>query len=367
MKFNVKQQDLSKAISIVLKAVATKTTMDILKGIYFEIEDNCLFLTTNNLEIGIQTSIPCEVYNDGKMVVEAKIIYDIVRKMPNDIIHFQTIEDTDFIELRCRNSKFNIKYLKCDDFPMPSYIDEKSFVKLDAREFRDLIFKTGYAISINNPNTVYMSHFFKIENDEIIMFSIDGFRCPMMKKKFEDLSFDEKKFILKGNTLVDIAKTIDDSQEEIKFSYDDKHICVIIDNTTITSNLITGNFLDYDSIIPNRKANSIAKIKLSDFKSAIERVSLLSNNKLIKFESKEFMMNINSRNDSIGDANEIVDISLEGDDFVIAFNCDYVLDAIKYIDTEYILMKVIDSVSPCIITPEDDDSYINVVLPVRIR
>lgn len=366
MKFKVTQSELSKAISTVLKAVATKTTMDILKGIYFEIEDSNLILTTNNLEIGIQTSIPCEVYEGGKMVIEAKIISDIVRKLPNDIIHFQSIEDTDFIELRCKNSKFNIKYLKCDDFPMPSYIDERTFVKLNAKDFKDLILKTGYAISVNNPNPIYMSHFFKIENDEVVMFSIDGFRFAIMKKRFEDISFDEKKFILQGNTLIDIAKTIEDSVDSVKFSYDDKHICVIIDKTIITSNLITGNFLDYESIIP-KKSNSTVKIKLSDFKSAIERVSLLSNNKLIKFESKDFMMNINSRNDSLGDANEIVDINLEGDNFVIAFNCDYVLDALKYIDDEYIVMKVIDSISPCVIQPENDEEYMNVVLPVRIR
>ena len=366
MKFKINQMQLSKAISIVAKAVSTKTTMEILKGIYFEIEDDNLVLTANNLELGIQTNVPCEVYESGKIVIEAKIISDIIRKMPNDTIHFQSVEDTDFIELRCKNSKFNIKYLKCDDFPMPAYIDERTFVRLDAQDFKDLVLKTGYAISNNNPNPVYMSHFFKVEKDEFVMFSIDGFRFSFMKKRFEESSFDEKKLILKGNTLIDIAKTIEDSQESIKFSYDDKHICIIIDNTIITSNLIVGNFLDYESIIP-QAPTSTAKIKLSDLKSAVERVSLLSNNKLIKFESKDFMMNITSRNDQIGDANEIVDIELNGENFTIAFNCDYILDAMKYIDDEYLIMNVINSVSPCTITPKSNEDYKNVVLPVRIR
>ena len=211
-----------------------------------------------------------------------------------------------------------------------------------------------------------MSHFFKIEKNVFTMFSIDGFRFTIMSKEFEDTSFDEKKLILKGSILLDIAKSIEDDTKEVKFAYDDKHICIIIDNTTITSNLMIGNFLDYQTIIPN-KSGSKAKIKISDFKSAVERVSILSNNKLIKFDSKDFMMNITSRNDSIGDANEIVDIQLEGENFSIAFNCDYILDAIKYIDSEYIVMNVIDSVSPCTITSDNDDNYKNVVLPVRVR
>lgn len=366
MKFKINQSQLSKALSIVAKAVATKSNMEILKGIYFETEDDNLILASNNLELGIQTSVPCEVYENGKMVVESKIIIDIIRKMPNDTIHFQSVDDTDFIELRCRNSKFNIKYIRCNDFPMPSYIDERVFVRLDSKDFKDLILKTSYAISNNNPNPLYMSHFFKIEKNEFTMFSIDGFRFTIMSKEFEDASFDEKKLILKGSTLLDIAKTIE-NEEEVKFAYDDKHICVVIDNTTITSNLIIGNFLDYESIIPKQEGSK-AKIKISDFKSAVERVSLLSNNKLIKFDSKDFMMNITSRNDSIGDANEIVDIQLlEGENFTIAFNCDYVLDAIKYIDSDYLIMNVINSVSPCTITPDNNDNYKNVVLPVRVR
>ena len=366
MKFKVMQRDLSKAISIVQKAVATKNTMDILKGIYFEIYEGKLLLASNNLEIGIQTSIPCEIYEEGRLVIEAKIISEIVRKLPNDVIHFDTVQDTDFIELRCQNSKFNIKYISCVDFPMPEYIDEHLFVGVDSKDFKELILKTNYAISNNNPNPLYMAHFFKINGNKFTMFSIDGFRFVVMSKEFEDVSFDEHKFILQGSTLTDIAKIIDDNVESVKFAHDKKHICVIIDETTITSNLVTGNFLDYESIMPKRM-NSNGRIKLSDFKSAIERVALLSNNKLVKLETKDFMMNITSRNDSVGDANEIVDINLEGENFVIAFNCDYVLDTLKNIDNDYIIMKVIDSVSPCIITTEDDDNYMHMVLPVRIR
>ena len=104
MKFKVNQKDLSKAISIVQKAVATKNTMEILKGIYFEIEDGNLLLTTNNMEVGIQTSVPCEVYEDGKIVIDAKIISEIVRKLPNDTIHFTSIDEND----RSKVSKFKI-------------------------------------------------------------------------------------------------------------------------------------------------------------------------------------------------------------------------------------------------------------------
>ena len=347
MKFKVNQKDLSKAISIVQKAVATKNTMEILKGIYFEIEDGNLLLTTNNMEVGIQTSVPCEVYEEGKIVIDAKIIYEIVRKLPNDTIHFTSIDENDLIEVRCLNSKFNIKYIRCDDF-------------------KNMILKTNYAIASNDPNQIYMCHFFKIDQNRFTMFSVDNFRFVVMEKEFEDISFDEKKLIINGGILTDIAKTIEDNVEFIKFAFDDKHICVIIDETIITSNLVTGNFIDYESIIPKNEKSTVT-VRVSDLKSAIDRVSLLSNNKLIKFESKDFMMNITSRNDQVGNANEIVDITLDGENFEIAFNCEFLLDILRNVEDEYITMKISNSLSPCKITSQSDENYIHVILPVRIK
>ena len=229
-----------------------------------------------------------------------------------------------------------------------------------------MILKTNYAIASNDPNQIYMCHFFKIDQNRFTMFSVDNFRFVVMEKEFEDISFDEKKLIINGSILTDIAKTIEDGAEFVKFAFDDKHICVIIDETIITSNLVTGNFIDYESIIPKNEKSTVT-VRSSDLKSAIDRVSLLSNNKLIKLESKDFMMNITSRNDQVGNANEIVDIKLEGENFEIAFNCEFLLDILKNVDDEYITMKITNSLSPCKITSESDENYIHVILPVRIK
>jgi len=138
------------------------------------------------------------------------------------------------------------------------------------------------------------------------------------------------------------------------------------DETIITSNLVTGNFIDYESIIPKNEKSTVT-VRVSDLKSAIDRVSLLSNNKLIKFESKDFMMNITSRNDQVGNANEIVDITLDGENFEIAFNCEFLLDILRNVEDEYITMKISNSLSPCKITSQSDENYIHVILPVRIK
>lgn len=368
MKFNIQRNELIRAINMVVRAVSTKTSMEILKGILFELDNNTLTLTTNNLQMSIQTTLPCQIYETGKFIIDAKMINDIVRKLEEDTIHFSIVETTDLIEVRCKNSKFNIKYVKYEDFPMPSYIDENSFVKIDAQKLKNQILKTGYAISGNNPNPIYQSHFMKIDYGKINMFSIDGFRIVIMDEDYDDMSYDDKRFILQGQSMIEISKIIEDKDEFIKFGYDDRHICFMTENTIITTNLVTGKFLETSDFLPKESDfKSVAKIKLSDFKSAVERVALMSSNKLIKFSTKDFLMNIESRNDAVGDAKEIVDINLEGSDFEIAFNGDFILDAIRYIDEEYININIVDSLSPCVITPENNKNYQNVVLPVRMR
>lgn len=367
MKLKIEQEKLAKAISILSKAVATRTSMEILKGIYFLATDDELVLASNNLEIGIQTSIKCEIIEKGQLVIESKVISDIIRKLPNDTITLETAKDINYIQMRCQNINFSIKYIPCNEFPMPEYIDEKMHFPIDAKEFKDLITKTGYAISINESKSDLMVHFIKIYDNNMLMFSIDGYRMALMEKRItEDLKFDPKYIMIQGKIMIDIANIIENDTENIKFAYTDKHISVIVGETVITTNLVVQEFKDYKSLIP-QSFNSSVRINLEDFRTAIERVSTIANNRLVVLETSNTMMKVNSKNEQVGEAIEVIDINLEGENFVIGFNCNYLLDAIKHIDSENIILNVIDSLSACIITPEDNKGYINLLLPVRMR
>lgn len=366
MKFKIKQQELSKAISILSKSVATRTSMEILKGIYFLTSGDEIVMTSNNLEIGIQTSIKCEIIEEGSLVIDSKIISDIVRKLPNDIITFETAKDINYIEVRCKNINFSIKYIPTTDFPMPEYIDEKLYFPIDPQDFKSLIEKTGYAISTNESKQDLTVQNIKLENSNMTFYSIDGYRMAVMDKKITDMKFDKKTFVLQGKIMLNIAQIIDNYQDDIKFAFDDRHISIIIGETVITTNLVVQPYRDYSALIP-KSFNSTCKINVSELRSAIDRVSLLADNNLVTLETDGTMMKINSKSDSIGQAIEVIEINLEGDNFVIGFNSNYLLDAIKYIDSEFINLNVIDSVSGAVITPENDKNYINLLLPVRIR
>lgn len=366
MKFKINQKELSKALSILVKAVATRTSMEILKGIYFLTGDDEIILASNNLEIGIQTTIKCEIIEKGSIVIDSKVISDIVRKLPNEIITFETSKDINYVEIRCQNINFSIKYIPSSDFPMPEYIDEKLYFNIDAKDFKSLIEKTGYAISTNESKPDLTSHFIRIENSNMTVFSIDGYRMAVIDKKISDLSFDLNEFVVQGKIMLSISSIIDDSVDYIKFAYDDRHISVIIGETVITTNLVLQPFKDFKMLIPT-SFNSTCKINVNDLKNAIDRISLLADNDLIVLETSGNMMKINSKSNDIGQAIEVIDVKLDGDNFVIGFNSNYLLDAIKYIDQDYIEMNVIDSVSASVITPENDKSYINLILPVRIR
>lgn len=365
MKFIVQQTELSRALNMLNKAVATRTSIDVLKGIFFKTEENSLFLASNNLEIGIQTEIPCEVEQDGQLVIEGNVITDIMKKMPKGEVTFETANSVDYIQVRSENTNFSIKYIPCTEFPLPEYIDENLYVDIDAEAFSSSVIKTGYAISKNEDKPLYMSHFIKVNGKDMIIFTIDGFRVALIEKNIFDLNLDEKTFIVQGKILMDIAGIIS-SSENVKFAYDDKHISILCDNTTITTSLVLGQFLDYKSLIP-KSFNSTVVMDIKDLKDAIDRVSLISSNRLIVFETSGNMMKISSRDDTVGEAVGVIDVDLEGENFKIGFNSLYIIDAIKNIESANIVLKVIDEVSACIISPENEPEYINLVLPVRMR
>lgn len=364
MKFTVNNKKLLKAVNMLSKAVAVRTSIDVLRGIFFKTEGENLVLISSNLEVGMQTSIECETEVDGQLVIESKMLLDIVRKLPYEDVTFETGENN-LISIRCQNINFSIKYMPCEEFPMPDYIDENLYVELDGLKFKQLIESTGYAISAMDEKPEYSSHFIRMNGKNALMFSIDGFRIALCEREISNINFEDKKFIVKGRTMLDIASFIEPENKKIKFAYDDRHISVLIDKTIITTSLVVSRFLDYKSLIPTQ-FNSFVNVDLKNFTAAIERVSLVSSNKLIILETDSDMLKVSSYDESVGQGIEVIEANISGENFRIGFNGNYMIDAVRHITGEKIVLKLIDEMSAAVITPENDPSYINLVLPVKI-
>jgi DNA polymerase III subunit beta len=367
MKFSVSQQSLVKALNIVSKAVSSRTTIPILKGILLNVSnDGILTMSASDLEISIQTSIEVENYEAGEIVLSAKLFSEIIRKLPSTTVHINVEGENAFIN--CGSSDFNIVGFSSDDFPRIS-IDEEISDKItfESNTLKDMIRKTSFAASIDEARGVLTGVLLECKENTINMVALDGFRMAVIRENI--INGKTENIVIPAKSINEIGKIIAESEEveSVDVSIDEKRAVFNVGGTLVTLRLLEGNFVDYNSILKSDSKLSVL-VNKNDLMSCVERASLFAKvgkNNLIKMEIKDSLMEITSQSEE-GNVKEEVIITKEGENLTIGFNSKYMIDCLRAIDDEEIKMYFNTPISPCLVRPVDGNEYEYLILPVRI-
>lgn len=368
MKIRINQNELNKSINIVQKAVSSRTPLPILSGILIEAKDNILTLTATDLELGIKTYSPCEIEEEGSIVVQSKLIGDFVRKLPLNTYVFIETKENNNMEIKCLNSEINILGNSAAEYPDNTFDNEGKSFKIKSETLKKLIKYTYFAAALENIKPIFTGCLIEIKNNLCTIVALDGYRMAVKK---EAIDYDgEISIVIPSKTLFEILRVIEENKDETEIIVSESHISFKTENTIIISNLLEGKFIDYEGIIKDNYV-SIVKVNREDIKDSIERASLLARddkNNLIVLDIKGFNMQIYSASE-YGNVEENISIDKEGEDIKIGFNSKYILDYLKVIDSNIISLNLIGKNNPCFIKEENKDkkeNYIYMVLPVRI-
>ncbi len=365
MKIICNQHTLSTGINIVQKAVSTRTTLPILKGILLKTFENKLKLVGTDLEMGIETYIDAEILSPGEIVLSSRLFGDIIRKFPNDDIIIDVNSENNVI-IRCQNSEFTLIGQSAVEFPELPTINEDEIYQIPKDLLGNMIRQTAFCTSIDETRPILTGILMEIESQQVNMVALDGYRMAFRKGSIQNAN--NNKAVIPGKTLTEVARILaDDENDFIKIFFTDKHVLFQMDQTRVTSRLLEGEFINYNQILPNDYKTRV-KINTKSLSNSIERASLLAKegkNNLIKLSIKDGEMVISS-NAEIGKVYEPIAIELEGEELEIGFNSKYLLEGIKVIDSEEVFLDFTTNVSPCIMKPVEYNSYIYLILPVRL-
>ena len=367
MKFKCNQQELTKALNTVSKAVSSRTTIPVLKGILLTAKDNKLILTSSNLDLSIKKEIDAVVDEEGSAVAVAKLFGEIIRKLPNETVF---IEDAgnDTLSISTSSSSFQVLTLPVEDFPETGKKeDTDKLMVFDKELFRSMVRKTAFAASIDESKGVLTGILTEMTEDKITMVALDGFRLALSNEVMKNE--EARKFIISAKIMNEISRIIteDDAEEDMKLYLGEKKAVIFTGRTEIALRIMEGEFIDYRRIIPTDSTTKLI-VNRELFLDSIERASLLAKegkNNLVKMTIKDEMMIITSRSEE-GNVREELVIDKEGNDIEIGFNSKYVMDVIKEIDDETVTLHLKTSVTPCVVRPAEGDAYEYLILPVRI-
>lgn len=367
MKFTCNQQALSKALNIVSKAVSSRTTIPILKGILIEASnDGTLTLSASDLDLSIEKRISTSVIEAGSIVVSARLFSDIIRKLPNEDIEIEEQENNTII-IKCLASEFVIVGLVADEFPNIGDVDQNRKIYMEKSILKEMIKKTAFSASIDESKGIIVGVLVEMEENNLSMVALDGFRMAVVKENMRNE--EQRRIIISARILNEINKIISDIEDskEVYMILDEKKAVFLVEETKIVLRLLEGDFIKYKDIIPKEYKSRI-KVNRSGLLNSIERASLLARegkNNLIKLSIIGDNLIITSKSEE-GNVKEEILIEKEGTDLDIGFNSKYVLDVLKVLDDEDIFMEFNSGVSPCLIKPMEGDSFVYLILPVRI-
>lgn len=358
------KQKLQEGISIVTKAITGKTTMPVLEGIYIEANKNGLTLIGSDMDVSIETKVEADVIKEGSLVIDSKIFSEIIRKLPNSDVKIE-IAENDLIQITCEKSVFNLVFMNPSDYPALPSINENLSVEVPQNLLKNMIKGTSFAIAQDEARPILQGILFEVKNKELNLVALDGYRLAV---RSELLDVDDNiEVVIPGKTLNEVSKILEDNNDIVKITFTNNHILFNVNNTKIISRLLDGKFVNYVSLLP-QEYKLLVNVKKQELQQGIERASLMAkdgNSNLIRLDVQEDTLVITS-NSQLGKVREEVNINLQGEGVQIAFNSRYLLDVLKNMEEDDVIVEMTSSVSPCVIKGKNSNNAKYLVLPVRL-
>lgn len=366
MRLSFQKDILLNGINIVSKAIAAKTTMPILECILINATTQEIKLTANDMELGIETKVEGQILEKGMIALDAKLLYEIIRKMPgtDSPVTIESDEKLNTI-LTCENSVFNIQGKDGEEFSYLPFIEKEQYICLSQFTLKESIRQTIFSISPMDSNKMMTGELLEVKNNEFKIVSLDGHRISIRKTMLNN-DYEDIKVIVPGKTLTEISKILNgDNEKEVLIYFSKNHILFEFDDTIVVSRLIEGDYFRIDHMLSSDYETKIS-INKKELMDGIERSMILirdSDRKPLILNITDNQLNMKVKS-AFGSMNADIECQKIGKDIMIAFNPKFLIDALRVIDDEQIFIYMMNPKSPCFIR-DDEEKYIYLVLPVN--
>ena len=364
MKLVFSKSNLLNGVQIVSKAVPNKTTMSILECILIDATGKEIKLIANDMELGIETIIEGEILEKGQIALDAKILLDIVRKLPDNEVTLET-DKSYKTNITCEKAKFTIIGKSGEDFSYLPSIEKIDSIVVSQFTLKEVVRQTIFSISDNDTNKLMTGELFDINGDILKVVSLDGHRISIRKINLKN-NYPSRKVVVPGKTLNEVSKIISgDTDKDVNIFFTGKHIVFDFDKTTVVSRLIEGEYFKIDQMLSSDYETKVT-INKRELLECIDRATLL----VKEGDKKPIIINITDEmmelkiNSTVGSMNEEIDIVKQGKDLMIGFNPKFMIDALRVIDDEKVDIYLVNPKAPCFIR-DTAENYIYLILPVN--
>ncbi len=366
MKFTCNTSVLADACNIIQRGVPQKSTIPATEGIFMQAKSSRLTLTGYDLEVGITTAIDCSVESEGSVVINARLLCDILRRLPSAAVTIN-VDSHNLCKITSGESEFSLVGIPANDYPELPTVSGGIPFSIKQGVLRDMVKQTIFAVAVQDIKPVHKGIKFEVENNNLRLISCDGFRLAIRNEAIE-YAGEDMTFVIPAKTLAEVCKLADDDESNVSLSIGKKFVLFEIGSFRIISRLLEGEFFNYKNAIP-AESSTKARVNLKLILDSVERTSLLITSKIkspVRCVFDENSIKISSAT-ALGAANDKIPAAIEGKRVEIGFNNTYLTDCLKTVDVDEVSIELSSPVSPIIIKPIEGDNFIFLIIPMRLK
>ena len=381
MKISCLQENLSKGLAVVGRAVANRATLPVTQNVLLSVDQSMLKLSATNLEIAMTTWVGAMIEEEGSITVPARLLTEFVNSLPNDKIDLELDQGSGLLQISSGNSNAHINITDASEFPPIPTVDDGVAAQVDPLVLKNAIGRVAFAAATEESRPVLTGVELKLDSSKFTMAAADGFRLAVHHGALLKSVPEEVSVIIPARTLNELNRLIGDREEAVEILMTPAKGQVMFriqgkDTVEIVSQLLQGTFPNYEQLIP-QSYTTRAVMDLPTVLRSTRTASIFARDgsNIIRMhlmpaaaDTEPPKVEISARSEEVGDNQDVVDLDeIEGEEGKIAFNSRYLLDVLAVLDKGKVALETTTSSSPGVFKPTDSEDYIHVVMPMFVQ
>ena len=368
MKLSVMQENLARGLSVVSRAVSSRSTLPVLANVLLRTEDAGLKLTATNLEIGITYWVPGKIETDGATTIPARLLSDLVSSLPSSEKVDLELQGLDLLHLRCGRFATHVKGIDADEFPTIQTAGERPTTRISQKVLKKALAETAFAAASDEARPILTGVLAKFEGSRLTLAAADNYRIAVRTIDILD-PVEASSVVIPARALNELSRILSDTDEpvELVLATARNQVLFHLDGIDLVSRLIDGQFPNYQQVLPASHA-SRAEMDREELLRAVRPAALIASSSanIVKLQVGGEGSGITvTATAEVGDYTGDVEATVEGDPTTIAFNARYLNDVLTNVNADRFSLELNGPLSPGVFRPVDDDAYVHVVMPVR--
>lgn len=375
MKVSVLQENLAHGLSVVSRAVSSRSTLPVLSNVLVATDEGRLRLSATNLELGITCWIGAKIQEEGSTTVPARTFTELVGTLADKQVDMNLNVRTQTLNVRCGTSNTDLKCIDSQEFPPMPVPDLDEGLSLNVADFKEMIHQVAFAASNDEARPILTGVQVHVEGNTITLSAADGFRLSIRRAELSSEVSRPFTAVIPARALTELARIASDGDKSVTLVMPPGRGQAIFraQSTELVTQLIEGNFPDLQQLIPN-KYNTRAVLSTSAFLKACKQAEIFARegshiarvNILSDGEMTPGTVEISGQSEETGHNETVVDANIEGDSQLIAFNVRFMREVLDVISTPNVALETASATSPGVIRPVGEQNFVHVIMPMHL-